>query len=417
MSATPSNSHSRDAYLWMREFSHEQCRKILAIKSHRRHLPENLQALSRYCRCQLKLSDRAYNVSHSFDGVWNGQPAYFHPILRPVSVDYAERLFTHALRDLHEHYPAFDRHEFADGDRLGERRVIFPDGLDQAAVCWLRTRMLLLHEHPEIAVNETFAAREKPSCFVGKTHIEVELALDRPVTDKATWEEVSTVIKEGRPFPVSAERRKCDYAVVAEMLADLSLPELVLLNWDDARRPLTEADKRLMKAVNDFDISGIRVALESGADANCVDAHDNTPLVDLIESWGNLGDIEYMKSNGEDASRFPTTDRLLEAINILLARGADVNFSPPDTGNALDTACSIADAQIVNRLLDHGGDPSIQCFTDDYPSSWGSAWESADYRCNPVIDNHDESAWNALAARYRPPFDRVSLSANPPTVG
>jgi hypothetical protein len=328
-------------------------------------------------------------------------------------VDYAMKLYVQALRDLRAHYPDFNQHQFINGDRLGERRIVFPANLDQAAICWLRCRIWQLHEHSDLVVSESFAWREARQQIVGRLTIEFDLALDREVTDKTTWEEVSAVIKEGRPFPVSTQARKHDCGLVNEMLADVSLPELVLLNWNEARRPLSAADESLLKSVEEFDIPGIQHALHEGADPNCIDTHDDTPLVNLIDRWGHMGDIEYMKAQGQDISRYPSVEKLIEVINLLVHHGADVRMSAPDACNALSSACLVADARVVQCLLNHGGDPNIECYMDEYPSSWGSAWDSADYRCNPVIDNHDKTAWDTLVARFPEPFSQVSISENP----
>jgi hypothetical protein len=413
MIASIPDTTRREPYIWTCELSHDQRKKISAIESKHQELPEDIQRLSRYCRCQLRRSDRAYNVYHGFDGIWNGKPASFHPVLRPTSVKYAERLYMQALRDLHAHYSGFDQHKFIDGDRLGERRIIFPDKLDEAAICWIRTRIWLLHEQSDIAVSESFKWWEEPSTTEGVTKIKFELSLNRPVMDKTTWEEISAVIKEGRVFPISTEHSKADWAVVLEQLADLSLPELVLLNWKEARRPLSELDEQLMIAVKDFDVSGMQAALEAGADPNCIDSCNNTPLKNIIDIWGRLEDIEYTKEQGLDVSHYPSAEGLVSVIEMFVKYGVDVNMSPPDTSNALDAACMVADAKIVSLLLDHGADPHIECYTDEYPSRWGSAWESADFRCNPLLDRHDDSAWKVLVGRFRMPFDRVRLSDNP----
>lgn len=41
---------------------------------------------------------------------------------------------------------------------------------------------------------------------------------------------------------------------------------------------------------------------------------------------------------------------------------------------------------------------------DDDEREWGSAWEFADYRCNPHVQHDDYSAWDALVARWPKPY-------------
>jgi ankyrin repeat protein len=47
-------------------------------------------------------------------------------------------------------------------------------------------------------------------------------------------------------------------------------------------------------------------------------------------------------------------------VNLLLARGANVNFNDPFTGTALHTAVIIPDYQMATLLLDHGANPQLK---------------------------------------------------------
>ena len=47
-------------------------------------------------------------------------------------------------------------------------------------------------------------------------------------------------------------------------------------------------------------------------------------------------------------------------MNLLLARGANVNYNDGFTGTALHTAIIIPDYKIATILLDHGADPHLR---------------------------------------------------------
>ena len=47
-------------------------------------------------------------------------------------------------------------------------------------------------------------------------------------------------------------------------------------------------------------------------------------------------------------------------VNLLLARGANVNYNQPISGTALHTAVGVADYKIATILLDHGADPHLK---------------------------------------------------------
>ena len=279
----------REAYVWRRQLSFDQMSKIENIRRLRQRLDAATAEASAFARCQLKDSDRRCTSYSSFDGDWEGRAAYFKPNLRPLFMDYAIAVYSQAVREVVAYYPQFGRHTAVDGPLAGERRLVFPDQLDEAAAYWIRSRFYQLAQKGDITVNESFAARFENSGagVVGRENVIVDVVLDCERIDKSTWKEVSAIVATGKPFPIDSQPRKCDVRLACEMLAELSLPELVALNWSCVKKPLIEADRRLFSAIDKFDFDAVKEALDAGADPNAVsDSNDKTPSANHNSSGG-----------------------------------------------------------------------------------------------------------------------------------
>jgi hypothetical protein len=399
-------------------------RKITAIETMRhRFLSPALVETCRFARCQLQDTPRWYNVGHSADGVWNGTPVYFDFILRPLFADYAVAIYRQVLADALAYYPDFMRCGISDGPLVGERRLVFPDRLDEAAAYWMQTRALYLMERSDIAVPESCTVTVDPnSTRVGnRIKAQVHLVLDRPETTVETRNEVAAAMSSGQAFPVDLKPRKCDPRASLDMFTELSLPELVLLNWPQVQKKPRAVDQLLHKAVEKFDYDGVRNALAAGADPNCLpDEQYPQCALTTVASYKH-----WMRqpSNGNDwdelRRRFPgpSAEEIIRMIDLLVDAGAALDWAAPNELTPLAEASLNSDAAVVSHLTELGADPSIRCHSDEYPSELGTAWEFADYRCNPHADNDDDSAWNALSAAWPEPYGGFGGPADGDTAG
>lgn len=406
---------TRDAYVWRRHLNYDQLTKIESLLRLRECLDAETVAACAFARCQLRDSDRRYMNYGAFHGDWDGLPSYFRPNLRPLFVDYAIAVYSQAIRDAVAYYPHFARYSVVDGPLIGERRLVFPDKLDEAAAYWIRCRFYELAEKGDISVSESFAIRPvDTSSFGGRREFIVDVSLDHERIDEKTWKKVSDTVSKGKPFPVNPKPRKCEIKLASEMLTELSLPELVAMNWSSVRKPLTEADRRLFVAINEFDTNAAAEALAAGADPNAVSESNETPLTAVVlfrwierrRDSLNVPDAseEYFKL---DAELGPSTEEIIRFVNLLVSAGAAADWATFNEETPLAEAALNADADVVTCLLEHGADPSIRCFTDDHPGDWGNAWESAHYLCDPNIDKNDERVWNAIIAKWPAPFGNV----------
>lgn len=390
---------SRPAYVWRRNLSAQQMRRLAGTRELReRVLPAKLAEDCAFTRCQLRLPGDWYDGHASVAGKWKGKQVTFDLRIRTLFLDYAVAVYQRVVADALAYYPGFTRYEVIDGPLAGERRLVFPDKLDEAAAYWMRVRARWVMEHTDVAVAETCRATHDKS---KRRTVTVHLSLDRPRVDRDTQDEVVAVMAEGQTFPVDPKPRKCDQQLALDHFVELSLPELVLLNWPLVRKPPSETDRELHAAVEVFDLEGVRAALEAGADPNSTlgKPFAQTSLAKICES-----ELWREQSGGRGSSAKPDTDLQIRMIDLLVEAGAAVDWAPPNELTPLAAAALNADAAVVRHLIDLGADPSIRCHDDNDESAWGSAWEFARYRCNPHVDNDDWSAWEALKSRWPEPF-------------
>jgi len=235
-------------------------------------------------------------------------------------------------------------------------------------------------------------------------------ATRRPETNEATWHELNDMLSAGKLPEIDPTPKRCDPKLSVSMLRHLSIPELFALNWTACLPPLGEVDRLLLDAAGKLDVEGIREALASGANPNSIDGKKEQPALGLIvdETLRYVGDEDYSESAANEKDR-----TALKAIDLLIDAGAAVDLAAFNECTPLAAACLNSDASIVTRLLEHGADPSILCYDDDCKGDWGGAWESANYRCDPIVDNDDSSVWDALTKFYHPPYEGVRLPDNP----
>jgi ankyrin repeat protein len=94
----------------------------------------------------------------------------------------------------------------------------------------------------------------------------------------------------------------------------------------------TDADTRLLTAVDQGDVAGVEAAIAQGADPDVRDHDGTTPLVKAIRSYAADGEI----------------------ARLLLHHGADVNQEAPDTGETPLLIAEDRPAAFIRFLVDRG---------------------------------------------------------------
>jgi len=316
--------------------------------------------------------------------------------------EYAAVVYQQAVKDLMAYYPHCTRHEIVDGPMIGERRIVFPDFLNEAATTWLRSRFWEIAEHGNILLKECISSSPHDGglCMI--------LVLDREKIDDAVSKNAAAVIANTGTFPVSDEPKRIEVKAMYEMLAEVSLPELVPLNWDDVKPPCGPHEKDLFGAISTLELEKMRNALLNEANPNALEEQypHNSALAALVSA------VEFFDEKFPGESKPEKIQLVIKGIHMLVEAGAAVNWAPFEENTPLAQACIQGDPEIIEALIELGADPSIRCYSDEYPSEWGTAWEFADYLCNPHASNDDFRAWNALMKHFKEPYGNVRMERN-----
>lgn len=236
------------------------------------------------------------------------------------------------------------------------------------------------------------------------------VALDRSKISDSICREISDIVKDGIPFPVSQEPQQCDPRRAVEMLTDVSLPELVYLNWDHCRKPLSDLDRQLHEAVRRFDPAELATLIDSGADPNCIDEYNETVLSEIVENEPWMYEPPKDQETTDDLkerSLMVTFERKSKCIDVLLERGAHIDLAAPNQVTPLTRAVLCGSPEMVLFLLRRGADDTIRSFDDGHSAQWPTAW---DYACSDRELAHDpeerllmEKIWQALRAERQAP--------------
>jgi len=337
---------------------------------------------SRYARCQI-IDAAAHAQEHRYvDGVWAGGPADFEIHIGQLSVELVLRAYTKALAEAEKRFPGFTDCTFADGPDVGERRIVFPHNRQDMAAVFMWNRISEIVESGEIQLAERFSIRSWEPSWPDETgsNYLVDVLLDRPAIDEATWQEVCGVVAGGDPFPVDTEPRTCDVGVIQRMITELSFPELVLINWDMARKPLRPVDRALLRAARRCDPDEVAAVLAQGADANATTEFAETPALNVVtyEPW--TGPEPRQGRDPLDRETRPSLsslDRRIACLEALFAGGAHIDYADPFGPTLLERAAHIYDADMVEYLLDKGADDSLAGDLEDTAGTSPSAWSLA----------------------------------------
>ncbi len=399
----------RRPYIWSRAYSDDQVQKIYDVERMRRSLSEQIFGVSKFARSQLRDPKGWYNVGHSFDGLWQGESVVFDPVIRPLYLEYGTRLYELAAQEALERFPRMAEHVVVDGPDLGERRLHFTTGQHDLALPYMANCFWSLDEKKAVAVAESIRVELDDSVLIGgRRQIKLFISLDRPSTDESTWDEVRSFFAEGKLFPIDETPRQCDVKLAANMRTTMSIPDLVLLNWKEVRKPLTSADDALFKAIETFNPDAIASALADGADPNAIDTMDDTPLVNLISSdrW------EYVKpERGESwealQARIPsvTLGERKACVQVLLDAGAHIDVCGAEGTTAVTAAVLRKEHELLDWLLSLGGDDTIH-HEDSRYGDWPAAWDYAATDLDLAAPDEREAAeltWRALRRHRQAP--------------
>jgi hypothetical protein len=386
------------AYVWTREHSPQRLRMLGDVSATWSDLFGEPRRLGHYAGIQWageRWRIRNYRGPNNCQGFVDGRRVTVHPRVIPARSWYARELYLRALARTRARYPDFDAHRFVDGDRVGERRIEFLNERHSLSKSHLSTALWMVAKDASPVVHEACllepcdawgSAAAATSTFERAPHpdhVRATLILDVVESSVPDLTGIVDDLKEGRLPRLSPDPLHFSFDDIKDGLVELSDPELVVLNWEDALPAPTEADDALWKAAYALDADRIERAIADGADVNASRDDYNCLLARVIEGWQ---DHRFLcEASDEDLARQKRTrpvaeisrDQMLAILRRLLDAGAHPDLHSPEQTPAIVDAALAGEPAVAALLLDYGADGSIAAFWDGAPGTWPAAWDYA----------------------------------------
>lgn len=359
------------AYIWTREHSPERLFSLQKIRSSWSTLFDEKE-FGHYQPIQYLPHSIGRN-RHHFNIIINGDKTEIYLKVFTTKEWFIREVYNKATKLTRIRYPDYDDHHFIDGDRVGERRIIFHSERHGLSRSHLRYALFDITEKskPTITVTEFCHKTVRESNSQSKSQIDYIVVLN---VDEINHEIMCKVKEwiETNNFPTLSEvPLNFSWDEIQSHFTELSEPELVYLNWSKAEQRLSDHDRTLFEAVDQLDINKVDQALKEGANPNRFYSEESI-LSCLISAWDN-----YVSFPQHHTDTSISLSNVKEIMHLLLDSGAHPDLHHPDGTNALTDTALAQQSELAEILLESGADSSICLYVDMGMASEPSAWDFA----------------------------------------
>ncbi|MGK8802409.1 MULTISPECIES: ankyrin repeat domain-containing protein [Acinetobacter] len=387
---------NKKPYIWSREHSPERLRLIQKAQKVWGNIFFEPEHVGHYIPIQYVPRELGWK-NREFKAKINGVNLHVHLEVITAKCWFARTIYKQALELTKLRFPLYDQHHFEDGDRIGERRIVFHSEQHSLSGSYLWTSIWELSNEETSSFTESWFSEPCTKWGSSKSQMNINKSYNHTIdpqhirfvvihdVDSVTDQVLDTlerdIIQNGQP-ELSTHPIRFEFKDIKDDFTELSNPELVILNWQNARAKPTEVDQKLLKAAYSCDIEGITLALANGANPNIIDDNGDTPMNRLIDNWRNghspLDSFESIEEYKEcygnsKPSHEISLNQILGVLRQLINAGAHPDVFAGDGTPTLVNAVLIHSPQIVELLLQHGADASIDPFSEDFgsgPAAW-----------------------------------------------
>lgn len=191
------------------------------------------------------------------------------------------------------------------------------------------------------------------------TKIKCDLVIDAETASSIKVDNVFT-------YPYNKKPISYRWQDIKDMFCELSLDQLRLTMPEKLHRH-TKQDDILLKACFDWDIDQINLALQNGANVNCLNESGESPLQLAVEYFRDFGKSMNTQFSDEEnlAIESRNEKKCKEVVELLINNGADVNLFGYDGLTPLVCAYYSRSPEMIRFLLEKGADPNVNCFLED----------------------------------------------------
>jgi hypothetical protein len=405
------------AYIWTRELIYDRLQKIHSVQQQWERLFHEPGDRGHYNRFQwLGTNQGGICSGEKFLASIDGQELTIHLKIITTREWFAKEAYTRALTRTRNRYPNFDAHRFINGSRIGERIIEFLSEEHELAwgYFWTSLRKIVVDE--KLSINEVviiepcslwgypvaLASSKTYGNEIIDDHRLITLVRHTNEVDKTDFDVAKNILVDGKSLEIDPEAISYSFDDIREGFIQLASPELVVLNWSDARPLLSEADFLLHKAAYQLDRVGVEKAISTGANVNYVDSSNSSVLKNVIEGWGDHR--AHYKAKDEDLDWYDgprpvqeiPEEAVISLLNYLLNQGAHPDLHGPEESPAIVSASLGCHARIVELLLNCGANAAVQCYWDSYVGEWPQAWESPSFDAYHKNDQEAQAVYDLL---------------------
>lgn len=186
------------------------------------------------------------------------------------------------------------------------------------------------------------------------------------ILDRKNGKEVHNTVENVYTYPYNKELRTFKWDEIKDFFYEMTLDQLRLTKPDKLHNH-TELDDILLQASDMWDTELIKLAINRGANINCLDKNGESVLqkaLEYIHERGLLIEKHYSK---EELKEIETTNekKCKETVDLLLSYGADVNLYGYKGMTPLRCAYNSRSPQMVKLLLENGASPNLNSYMDE----------------------------------------------------
>ena len=389
------------AFIWTREFTQERLQVIRRLERKWKmlfHEPANSGHYVPYQWLGVEDSEIHYYGEH-FSIIIDGEECHVRLKIITAKEWFAKKVYERALAKIRERYPNFDSHHFIDGVRTGERILEFlSEEWDLAKkYFWTALWVTIKDEAPTVSetiIIEPCSSWGYPAAVAATKSFDKEIAPRHKLitvirnVDKATKEDCEVIaeqLKSGSPVILDETPVTFSFEDIRDGFTELSSPELVVLNWMDAKPTFSDVDNELYAAVCKLNKVGIEQAIAKGANVNTFHDYNTSMISALFENWRDHREHCHAHDDELDWHGGPRPEReilepeIIEIIECLLANGMHPDLHGPECSTGIIDATLGCYVGITDFLLKRGANAAIEYTWDASRSEWTQAWETVSY--------------------------------------
>jgi len=419
----------KKAFIWTREFSCERLTKIQRIQRNYESIFKQAGDQGHYASFHW-LGDipGSFTTRDTFSAPVDGLECKIHLNVISTRDWFAKEIYTQALERTRLRYPGFDDHRFIDGLKIGERVLEFCSETWELARghLWTSLWKIIEDDSPkvcEMLIIEPCTSFGYPLEFAEKKPYGNEIVSDHRLiivvcnindAGKFNSSNIRDILINGELPEIDQSPVSYSFEDIRGGFIELSSSELVVLNWADARKPLSDVDYEFHQSAEKLDRAGIENAIAKGANLNSLSKSDSSVINSIIESWGDhywhchVPENE-LDSYGTRPEREILQSEIVALIDYLIDMGAHPDLHGPEESPAIVTAAIGCYSLIMESLLKWGANSAINWAWDSYPGEWPQAWSSPEFDAFHEDDRDAKVVYDLLLLnRSSPCFTKAS---------